>query len=450
MKAAFSFENRSRVRALLGKLAGIKSELAWVIVGQTIAAVAALAGVRIMTGLLSPVAYGELALGTTVSLLIVSSLFGPLTNGINRFYAPAMGMGEIGAYLQAARRLALSATGIVVIVAICMTTGLVIGRQTRWVPLGLVSLLFAVLSGYNGILSGVQNAARQRSIVALHQGIESWTRVGFAAALVFWLGATSTVSILGYTAGIIVVLASQYVFFRRIRETPGISAPRANWHRQILQYSWPFYTWSLFTWAQISSDRWALALFANARDVGLYAALFQLGNNPISMASAMAMQLLAPIFYQRAGDGSDSRRNADISRLGWRFTMLTLGLTGIAVCGGMLLHTQIFQILVAKKYASVSFLLPYMLLASGIFVASQMIELSLMSQMKTKMLIVAKITSALLGITLNFAGAFWYGVKGVVVAGVMTSAFYFLWTAILSRYVTARHEIERRLSIPSE
>ncbi|HEY3658133.1 MAG TPA: oligosaccharide flippase family protein [Steroidobacteraceae bacterium] len=443
MKATLSFENKSPVRAMLGKLAGIKGELVWVIVGQATAAVAALAGVRIMTGLLSPVAYGELALGMTVALLIVSSLFGPLTNGINRFYAPAIERGEVGAYLRAARRLALSATGIVVLVAITMTSGMLIIGRTRWIPLGLVSLVFAVLTGYNGILSGVQNAARQRSIVALHQGIESWTRVGFAAAVVFWLGATSTVSILGYTAGIIVVLASQYVFFRRIRGIPCTASPQVDWHKQILQYSWPFYTWCLFTWAQLSSDRWALALFADARDVGLYAALFQLGNNPIAMASTMAMQLLAPIFYQRAGDGNDSQRNAHVNRLGWRFTMLTLALTGIAVCGGALLHTQIFQILVAKKYASVSPLLPYMLLASGIFVASQMIELSLMSQMKAKMLIVAKIASALLGITLNFAGAFLYGVKGVVVAGVLTSAFYYLWMAALSRYVTARHEIER-------
>jgi O-antigen/teichoic acid export membrane protein len=430
------------MRAVLGKLAGIKSELAWVIVGQAAAAVAALVGVRIMTGLLSPVAYGELALGMTVALLIVSSLFGPLTNGINRFYAPAMETGEVGAYLQAARRLALSATGVVALVAISMATGMLIFGRTRWLSLGLVSLLFAVLAGYNGILSGIQNAARQRSIVALHQGIESWTRFGFAAALVLWLGATSTVSILGYTAGIIVVLASQYVFFRRILGAQRRAFPQVNWHNQILQYSWPFYTWSLFTWAQLSSDRWALALFANARDVGLYAALYQLGNNPIAMTSTMAMQLLAPIFYQRAGDGNDSRRNAHVNRLGWRFTMVTLVLTGIAVCGGMLLHSQIFQILVAEKYASVSFLLPYMLLASGIFVASQMIELSLMSQMKTKMLIVAKIASALLGVALNFAGAFWYGVKGVVVAGMVTSTLYFLWMAILSRHVTAQHEIE--------
>src|ERR1700730_18008318 len=108
MKGAFSFENKPGVRAVLGKLAGIKSELAWVIVGQATAAVAALVSVRVMTGLLNPVVYGELALGMTVALLIGQSVFGPLINGITRFYAPALEMGEIGAYFDATRRLALS------------------------------------------------------------------------------------------------------------------------------------------------------------------------------------------------------------------------------------------------------------------------------------------------------------------------------------------------------
>jgi O-antigen/teichoic acid export membrane protein len=443
MKASFLSRGNVRVRSALGKLAVIRGELAWVTLGQAMAALAALVGVRLMTGLLSPVAYGELALAMTLALLVTQSLFGPLTNGIARFYAPAFETGELAAYLEATRRLALSITGIVVLLAVFLAAGLLISGRTKWVPLGLATLLFAMLTGYNGIMSAIQNAARQRSIVALHQGIESWTRFGFAAALVLWLGATSTVTILGYTLGIVAVLASQYVFFRRVHASARGASAQGLWRNRILQYSWPFYTWCLFTWAQLSSDRWALAMFANARDVGLYAVLFQLGNYPIAMISAMTMQLLAPIFYQRAGDGNDSRRNAVVGKLGWRLTTLTFGMTGIAVCASMLLHAQIFHIFVAEKYSSVSHLLPYTLLASGIFAASQLIELSLMSQMKTKMLILAKISSALLGIGFNFAGARLYGVKGVVVSGVVVSTFYFLWMVVLAKWVTTEPAAER-------
>jgi O-antigen/teichoic acid export membrane protein len=160
------------------------------------------------------------------------------------------------------------------------------------------------------------------------------------------------------------------------------------------------------------------------------------------MASTMGLQLLAPIFYQRAGDGTDRQRNIHVGKLGWHCALVTLGVTGLAVLGALLAHDKIFHLLVAAKYTAVSPLLPYMFLASGIFAGSQMIELSLMSQMKTRMMIVAKITAAVAGVALNFVGAFAYGIEGVVVAGVITSAFYFLWLGILSRGVMAHYEME--------
>ena len=438
---------RLRIEPLLAaawhKVSGIKGELTWVIVGQALSGIAGLAGVRIMTGLVSPMVYGEVALGMTLALLISQCVFGPLTNGVARFYAPALERHDVGGYLEAARRLASSIAVAVACLAVVLSVAARVLGMSAWIQMGLATLLFALLTGYNQLLSAIQNAARQRSIVALHQGIESWARIAFAALLVLLLGPTSTNAIVGYVVGIILVLASQYFFFLRIRGRAALQARAtppaatqpvaADWHEQILRYSWPFYTWSIFTWAQYSSDRWALGLYTSARDVGLFTALFQLGNNPITMASTMVMQLLAPIFYQRAGDGTDAQRNARVGGLSWRLTLLVLALTGIAVAVAGLFHAQIFHLLVAEKYAVISPLLPYTLLAGGIFAASQLLELSLMSQMKTQLLIYAKITAALLGITLNFAGARRYGVGGVVAAGVVTWSFYFLWMVFLAR-----------------
>jgi O-antigen/teichoic acid export membrane protein len=440
MKSMFSPETRLRLLLLLGKLTAARREILWVILGQMLAATAALAGVRLMTGLLSPIAYGELALAMTIALLISQCLYGPLTNGIARFYAPASEKGDIGNYLRASWKLARSVTITLVLAAAFLTISAAIYGRTRWIALGISTLIFSVFAGYIGIIGGIQNAARQRSIVALHQAAAAWARFGFAALLIYLLGARSTTALLGYAVGTLAVLISQIAFFRKIR-APSVGSNQDRWQGQILRYAWPFYSWGLFTWAQQSSDRWALAIFADPNDVGLFAALFQLGNNPIAMASIMALQLLAPIFYQRAGDGTDHQRNIHVGKLGWYCALAALGVTGVAVLGALLIHGQIFHLLVAEKYASVSPLLPYMFLASGIFVGSQMIELSLMSQMKTRMMIMAKITAAVIGVALNFFGAFSYGIEGVVFAGLITSVLYFLWLGVLSRGVLTHHEI---------
>lgn len=406
----------------------------WVVLGQAMAVVGSLVGVRLLTGLLDPAAYGELALGMAVATLGNQAVLGPLSQGVIRFYAPALEQGDIGGYLNAVRRLVLSATGIIVLMILLTVTGLLIAGRTEWIAIAAAALIFAILSGYNLILSGIQNAARQRSIVALHQGMESWARFLVAAGLLVLLGATSTVAMVGYAIAVILVLGSQYVFFRKIVPTHIIGADKErSWREQMWKYSWPFATWGIFTWAQLASDRWALGLFATMQDVGQYAVLFQLGYYPISMAIGMAMQLLAPIFYQWAGDASDSRRNANVTKLSWRLTGFALGGTVAAFLVAFLFHKQIFRIFVAKEYASVSYLLPWMLLAGGIFAAGQTMALNLMSQMKTHTMAVAKIISALLGVIFNFAGAYWYGTTGIVIAGVLFSVSYFLWMVVLSK-----------------
>ncbi len=410
-------------------------EFFWIALGQAAAILGALVGVRLLTELLDPAAYGELVLGMTLATLVNQTVLGPLGNGVTRFYAPAVEQGDLGGYLNAVRRLVLSATGIIGLLILFSVAGLLIAGRMEWIAIATAALIFAILSGYNSILSGVQNAARQRSIVALHQGMESWARFLVAAALIVLLGATSTVAMVGYAMAVILVLGSQYVYFRKI--VPGHitgADKEKNWQEQIWKYSWPISIFGMFTWVQLASDRWALELFATTQEVGLYAVLFQLGYYPMSMATGIAMQFFAPIFYQRAGDASDSRRNANVNSLSWRLTGLALGVTGAVFLLALLFHAQIFQIFVAAEYVSVSHLLPWVMLAGGVFAAGQTIALNLMSQMKTHTMMAAKIITALLGVAFNLAGAYWYGTTGIVIAGILFSVSYFIWMTVLSKY----------------
>ena len=431
----------------------------WVAIGQITAIAGALAGMRLITEILNPAAYGELALGLTMANLANQTIMGPLGNGISRYYAPAAQNGDLGGYLHAVRRLMIAAGGAIIALGVVVTVVLAISGHTRWVPMALASLAFALFSGYNTTLINIHNAARQRLIVSVHQGLDPWLRFAAATLLAWTIAATSTVAMVGFTVASIVLMMSQWMLIRRSMMTRGTrressrsldasNSPDASnsrhsasaeshesirrWTRSIWHFAWPFSTWGLFSWAQQSSDRWALETFATTASVGEYAVLYQLGFYPTAMAAAMLLQLLSPIFFEQAGDASDSARNADVDRLTWRVTWIVLVGTAVAALVAALLHRSLFSLFAAREYGAVSYLLPWMLIAGGMFAAGQAISMGLMSQLRSKEMIVAKIVTCLLGIAFNVAGAYLHGLVGVTVAGCLFSIVYFSWMARLS------------------
>ncbi len=102
------------------------------------------------------------------------------------------------------------------------------------------------------------------------------------------------------------------------------------------------------------------------------------------------------------------------------------------------LHEQLFALLVAPDYQQSSGLLPWVVLAGGLFAASQTLTLKLMSEMQPFKITIAKIVTALVRVLLNIFGAALAGVQGVVGALVVFSVLYLAWMAILAKRLTLR------------
>ncbi len=393
----------------------------------------ALVLVRILTGHLDPTQYGQLALGLTVAGLVNQVVMGGVTNGIGRFYSIATEKQDLDGYLRASRRLMLYATLAVVAIGVAVLIGLLWLGYSQWMGLAAAALVFSVISGYNSSFSNIQNAARQRAIVAFHGGLDAWLKILLVLGVLLWLGSSGTAVVIGYACSSLFVTGSQLIFLRRlIPYKLANSGDHTPWARQIWSYSWSFSAWGLFSWLQQSSDRWALEAFTTTHEVGLYAVLFQLGYAPISVATGLMISFLGPILYQRSGDATDSDRNATVHRLAWHITFVSLFITVIGFVFVFVLHGWIFRLLVGTQYQSVSYLLPWVVLASGFFVAGQMLALKLMSDMKPVAMTTAKIVTALLGILLNIYFVSVAGLNGIVGALVAFSVVYFMWMAFLS------------------
>lgn len=412
----------------------LAKEGSWIVAGQIATVLGALVLVRVLTEHLDPTQYGQLALGLTVTGLVNQVVMGGIGNGIGRFYSIAAEKQDLHGYLRASRRLIGYATVAVLTIGLVLMVGLLWLGYSQWIGLAAAALVFSVLSGYSSTLSGIQNAARQRAIVAFHGGLDAWLKILLAVGVVLWLGASSTAVVIGYACSSLLITFSQLIFLRRTIPQQHTQTPdRQQWIHQMWAYSLPFATWGIFGWAQQSSARWALEMFTTTANVGFYSVLSQLGYAPIQTVTAFMLTFLTPILFARAGDASCSVRNENVSKLTNKLAMLGLALTGCAFIVAMLFHSYIFQLFVSHRYFSVSHYLPWLVLSGGIFSVAQIYASRMMAFMMPNKMIAASIGSSVIGITSAYVGVYYFSLQGAIASLLVHAIAYFFWMVLAGK-----------------
>jgi O-antigen/teichoic acid export membrane protein len=372
----------------------------------------------------------------TVATLAQQVSFGPLSNAATRFFSSSEEKRQLTGYLWITKRILHKTTTLFLLCLGVAAIGLWLANLKAWCVLVLAASAFALLFGWTSILNGMQNAARQRAIVALHGGIGQWLRFGLAAVAVLAFGRSAVWAITGYVAAALFILASQFVFFRReiAPRTRLDSNPKKTpfgLEHEMTTYGLPFALWGIVMWAQQSADRWALQTFNGAAEVGQYQALNQLAFQPIFLWAGFAVQLISPIVFSWAGDGREALRLNRAHRLNLTFVLCTLLLAGLAAAVAGRYHEFIFLHLVAAPYRGISGMMAVMVLSGGFCAAGQVMSIALMTGKKTSRLLAPRIGTGLVGVLLMLAGAKYCGVPGVVWAGLASYAAYFMWISAI-------------------
>ena len=434
-KARWLSRLRARLHSDRERVIRLSKESAWIVFGQIMGIIGSLVLVRVLTEYLIPSEYGRLALALTLGTLVCQVSLSGVMPGIMRFYTLASERGDLKNYAADSRRLMGYGTAGTILLGVLLISSAILVGHASWLWGLLLSIAFAQISSYNATLSSIQNAARQRHIVAVHGAVDPWLKIGVIVAIVSISKHTSEYVLLAYLIAGLLMLASQLLFFNRLIRSAvchklSIETP---WLQEMFNYSKPFMIFNLPTWAQANSDRWALQTFATGPAVGHYAVLLQLGYTPIAMALSLITSLIGPILHQRSGDGNDAARNRNVWLISWRIAFFGLGVTILAFSLGLFLHEEIFKLLVAPAYRDISYLLPWMLLAGGIYSSSQVISLKIMSDLNTRALVAPKVSTSILAVALNCAGAWAWGIDGVITASIIFAISIFVWMAFLAR-----------------
>jgi O-antigen/teichoic acid export membrane protein len=426
----------------------IGSEAFWVFGGQVGVALGGLVGIKILTHLLSPHEFGRFSIANTIILLVGVNIFGPLGQGLMRYWSIVQYRNELNDYINASGkhiRLLFYISGLLSVL-IGLATFFSHGRD--WVWIIVLALISGAFTGWAGIRLSILVAARRRQYVSVFNVLTAFAKPLTAAILVVSLARQANMAVLAF---LIIACASAVIAESRFREMaeerlPALEIDPGNHRnydlgRSILSFAAPFFIWSLFAWAHQSCDRWALLTFQGADTVGAYSVIAQLAFYPLAFGSGFLSNFLIPIAYQRAGGLQSPKAINSGNKVLIVMAVLYVAGAALLILVFYFFHRQLVLLISNEKYAQYSSLLPMLTAAWSFYYFGQILSGFGFLVNRPNVYILPIVFSGLLATATTFFLVFKSGIIGVIWALGISGLFYAGWCLIIARRMMSAQAI---------
>ena len=397
-----------------------RKELAWVLAGQVFSMLGSLATLKILTTILPTHVYGEVNLIVIACTLPTLVLLAPITQSCYRYYAEHDEKGTLPSLLGTGIALQLS--------AVCLTgIGVGLGFSIGWwdranIPPATILLgfgLFAMDAGRTICLTAAA-AARKRMIVAFGFAVDAWLRPLFAMALVSFWGQRSSAAIGGYTLAGACTLIPLSLW---LAKNMGGFTVKREILREFVRYGLPYGVWGIFGWAQAGADRYMVDHWLSRADVGRYVAGSQVGTFPFSVAGAFVGQLVSPVLFQRAGDGSDPGRARSAKNLLLTVVGLFLLFGGVALAFLYFLGPALLRLMTGRPEYEISRPVLMTIAVGGLlFQISQVCSSMFLIQKKSFLVLWPKILGGVTAVAVGLLAIPGWGLPGAAFSFACASA----------------------------
>ncbi len=310
------------------RYAHLSKEVMWVIAGQSFALIGGVASVKLLTNLMSPVNYGELALGMAVAGMINMFLFGPLAAVVLRFHSVCLERGTLLEYFYVLKRVHLQL--LVCLVGLTAPAGIAVFWQSgfTWAALVVTAIMFGIIMGFQASLQGLLAAVRDRKGTAVFQAADVWLRLLCALLLLRLFGVNGNTALIGYIIGGVLVISMQ-ARLPQLKERLAINIYRPlndvekRLAKDFMWYGLPILSFAALAVISQYSDRWILQYFSGTKQVGIYAVLYQAASAPVLFISSISSQVVVPVLFGKMGDNDSASK-------------ILFGYRLVNLCGAML------------------------------------------------------------------------------------------------------------------
>lgn len=409
----------------------IFGDASWALLGQLGSGVVLLLGTRIITELVSPDVYGQVALLTGVVALGVAIFAYPFICAGMRLLPECQEREQRSGLYRAVRGLAARSSFVAMV---CLALGgAAYCRRTGFDPwlFGVAALLFAATVHREIGIQLLIGERRQRE-ASLWQTSDSILRPLIAVLLVWHWGANGAWVLLGYACASIAASAVRSLLHRPKRSEKfrgQAPAESRNRKREIWAYALPLIPMELLSWFSGLGDRYIVGYLMSAADVGVYAAAYTLTNEAFNRSAMVLLRTFQPVYFQHFSAGRKPRA-FKIFWI-WLACVAAMGAGGVAAL--VLLKDWVAALLLAETYHSAAVLMPIIGAGCALQALGVVAAQPLLAEKRTRLMLFGRscgAIAALVGIPLMVQA---YGLIGAATAAPVYFGCEALIMAMLAR-----------------
>jgi O-antigen/teichoic acid export membrane protein len=428
------------------RLFRVGSEAIWVLAGQVGIAVGALIGVKILTNLLTPYEFGRVSIASTIIILIGSNLFGPLGQGLMRYWTIPRDRVELSDYVAISSKYIRNLTVLTILAAIVSGCIISLTSKSYWAWVFILALGCGAFTGWSETRQSILMAARDHKQVAIIKILGAFAKPIIAAALLGLICLRADIALVGFFLAAIAIALYAESRFRILSTNKSSNLPVAsnNDHdtdlrKAILSFSTPFFVWSLFAWAHQFSDKWAILSFYGSDTVGAYSVISQMAIYPLAFGAAFLSNFMIPIAYERAGwmHSESPMQHANRVLIGMAIIFMTGAITLVTFF--YFFHRPLILLVSNPDYVQFSDMLPLLTAAWSLYYLGSVLSGFGFLAKKPNVYMAPVIVSGVLTVITTFLLGYKFNINGVISALCTTGLIYCTWCFLIAKKLIASH-----------
>ncbi len=360
----------------------------WALFGQLASAIASLAGTRILTELVTPDIYGQVALLNGFVALGVTLFSYPFICAGMRILPECLNKGEQAVLYAVVARLTVRITA-VAIALLVLGGGLYsyFSNSDFWMFMLVGALLMVTVRRELGIQLLI--GQRKQRGASLWQTSDSILRPSLAIALVMWGGQKVEWVLLGYIAASVL---SNTIWSLALGAKPDSkrSIITRNFGTDVWAYALPLIPMELIFWVNGLGDRYVIGYLMTAAEVGLYAATYTIVNEAFNRSAMVLLRTFQPVYFQHYAQ----YRVREGFRILWIWIgcVVALGIIGVLLV--LVTKDWVAAMVLAKSYHSAIELMPAIAIGCALHAFGTVVAQPLLAAKRTRVLLLGRVCGA--------------------------------------------------------